>query len=681
MKELDKSIFTDSHYKQVVENSLDMIYRLNETFDFVYMNPSTLHLTGYSKEELLNKSFFEFVKPDRKNAIIKFFEKQLKENQPSFYIEIPFLTKAGDLFWTGQNVLVTRDSDSLQITVVARDITEKILEYQDDQTRISRLTLLIENLQDGVLVEDKNRKVTLVNRAFCELFSINLIPDDLIERNYINAQNHIKKSVVDKDAFLKTEEEIFRNKNIIIAQAIVLTNGRIYERDYIPFYVETGFAGNLWKYRDVTEKTRSKSNLIKNEKKYKTVIESMRLGLLEVDKEGKIMTANSSFCEILEYATADEIVGLSAESTLLDEEQQRVMAEQMSKREKGDSNAYEIKVKKANGGHAWMLISGAPLFDENDEIIGSMGIHQDITRQKQIAIELEEKIALENLTMWQEKAMEQLEEKVYERTSEVTKQKEIIENKNIEITKSINYALRIQQALLPEKSNLKKAFSDCFILFKPKDIVSGDFYFFEKKNETTFYLAAADSTGHGVPGGFLSMLGTEKLNSALMQNEIPGEALSILNTSIKQSLSSTVQEKSMMDGYDIALCRIDTETNILQYAGANRPAWIIRKDSKDIEELKATRAAIGGWTKEMQTFETHEVQLQKGDCIYIFTDGYIDQIGVSNKKLTSSRLREFLLSIQNKSMDDQGFLVEKYLADWKGDGRQTDDILLIGAKI
>src|SRR3954471_8535810 len=152
-----------------------------------------------------------------------------------------------------------------------------------------------------------------------------------------------------------------------------------------------------------------------------------------------------------------------------------------------------------------MLISGAPLFDHNNNVIGSVGVHLDITYQKRIAIELEEKKAMQNLMEWQEKAMEHLEEKVQERTFEVVKQKEIIEHKNKEITNSINYALRIQQALLPEKSYLSKTFPDCFIVYKPKDIVSGDFYFFGHNSDDTCYLAAADSTGHGVPGGFMSM--------------------------------------------------------------------------------------------------------------------------------------------------------------------------------
>lgn len=681
MKELNKDVFDDMHSKHLIESSLDMIYRLNENSNFVYVNPASTNLLGYSPEELIDKPFSQFLSPDRKNQIIKFYEKQLKENIRATYYELPFLKKDGSIVWMGQNVLLEKSETGVMMTAVARDITEKKLEQEDDHTRISRLTLLIENLQEGVLVEDENRKVTLVNRAFCELFSVNLIPDDLIDRAYINAQNRIKSVIKDKDVFLKQEEDIFKNKNIIIAQTIELKDGRVYERDYIPFYVETGFAGNLWKYRDITEKNKFKNNLIKSEKKYKTVIESMRLGLLEVDKNDRIMTANNSFCEILEYASAEELVGVSAVDALLDEEQQRVMSEQMAKREKGDTNAYEIKVKKAHGGFAWMLISGAPLYDENNEIIGSMGIHQDITRQKQVAIELEEKKALENLTMWQEKAMEQLEEKVNERTSEVTKQKEIIESKNIEITNSINYALRIQQALLPEKKTIKNTFSDCFIVFKPKDIVSGDFYYFEKKDEKTVYLAAADSTGHGVPGGFLSMLGTEKLNNALLQSETPGEILSILNTSIKYSLSNSSQDKTMMDGYDIALCRIDLETNVLHYAGAHRPIWILKKNSGVIEEIKATRASIGGWTKEMQAFETHQIQLEKGDSFYVFTDGYIDQIGVTDKKITSNRLREVLLTIQDKSMDEQSLYLENYLSDWKGDRRQTDDILVIGIKL
>jgi PAS domain S-box-containing protein len=682
LKELDKILLNDVHFKHLVENSSDMIFRLNDAGDFLYVNPACTAITGYTREELLGMNFSHLLRADKKDFATRFYSKQVEEKTPSSYLELPYMHKDGKLIWIGQNVILEERANGFQLAVIARDISERMRLEKQQQTRNARLLVLIENLQEGVLVEDENRKITLVNRAFCDLFSFRLIPEDFLGKDYSIAINHIKKLFRDGSAFTEHENNLLANKNISIGKSIDLTDGRIFEIDYIPIYIETGYMGNLWKYRDTTEKNKVKNDLIKSEKKYKSIIDTMRLGLLEVDTNGRILSANDSFCQILEYNSVDELIGLPADTTLLDEDQQRIMKEQMEMRKAGDSNAYEIKVKKANGtDYAWMLISGAPLYDHNGKVIGSVGVHLDISYQKKIAIELEEKKAMKSLMEWQEKAMEHLEEKVIERTSEVVKQKEIIEYKNKEITNSITYALRIQQALLPNKNELDKALPESFILYNPKDIVSGDFYYFNLVDDGICYLAAADSTGHGVPGGFMSMLGSEKLNDAVLKGRMPGEILSLLNKSIKGSLRHTERERAILDGFDIALCLIDMNTRTIHYAGAHRPIWVIRKGSDAIEEIKATKAAIGGWTEESQEFETHQLQLEEGDSFYIFSDGFADQFGTTNKRLMTKKFKEILLSISNKKMPEQGRYLEDFYLNWKGEEEQTDDILVIGARV
>jgi PAS domain S-box-containing protein len=682
LKELDKIVLGDLHFRQLVEHSSDMIYRLNETGDFVYVNPAATTITGYSKEELLNMNLSYLLRADKKDFAARFYLKQIEEKTQNTYLELPIITKDGKLGWIGQSAVLEERTNGSQLVVIARDISERMKTEKQQQMRNARLLVLIENLQEGVLVEDENRKITLVNRAFCDLFSFRLIPEDLVGKDYNNAINHVKKLFRDQKQFAEHEEALIANKNIFIAKTIELTDGRIFEIDYIPIYIETGYMGNLWKYRDTTEKHKVKNDLIKSEKKYKSVIDTMRLGLLEVDKNDRIMSANESFCEILEYKSVDDLIGLPAFETLLDEDQQRIMKEQMAMREAGNSNAYEIKVKKANGkDYAWMLISGAPLYDHHNNVIGSVGVHLDITYQKKIAIELEEKKAMKSLMEWQEKAMEHLEEKVIERTSEVVKQKEIIEYKNKEITNSITYALRIQQALLPNKDELDKVLPESFILYKPKDIVSGDFYYFNMIREGTCYLAAADSTGHGVPGGFMSMLGSEKLNDAVGKGGNPGEILAILNRSIKGSLRHTEKERAILDGFDISLCLIDMANSSIRYAGAHRPIWVLRKDSDEIEEIKGTKSAIGGWTDEFQMFETHHLQFAKGDSFYLFTDGFADQFGTTNKRLMTKKFKQVLCSIKNLSMAEQEKYLDNFFKTWKGSEEQTDDILVIGVRL
>lgn len=261
-------------------------------------------------------------------------------------------------------------------------------------------------------------------------------------------------------------------------------------------------------------------------------------------------------------------------------------------------------------------------------------------------------------------------------------QKRKLEAQKNEILSSINYAKRIQQAKLPEKKDIYSLLPNSFILFKPKDIVSGDFYFFQMNTEKSIYIAAADCTGHGVPGAIMSMIGSEKLEYAILQNTDTSEILKILNNTIKTSLKQSSNNESTRDGMDIALCCIDTENRIVKFAGANRPLWIIRKNQNTLEEIKATKKAIGGFTVNDQHFISHEIKLEKGDTLYIHTDGFADTFGgQKNKKITTKKFKDILLHIQSKTMHEQEKYLDDYVEDWKSGTEQVDDILVIGIRL
>lgn len=257
----------------------------------------------------------------------------------------------------------------------------------------------------------------------------------------------------------------------------------------------------------------------------------------------------------------------------------------------------------------------------------------------------------------------------------------IIEEKTKSITDSIHYALRIQKAALPHRSEIWSTFENSFVLYKPKDIVSGDFYWFHK-NKNSILIAAVDCTGHGVPGAFMSLIGSERLNDAVINENNPGAILSALNKGVKASLRQSEDAESTRDGMDIALCSVDIANKKLYYAGANRPLWIVRKNSNTIEEIKATKTSIGGLTDNNHVFENHTLSFEQGDSFYIFTDGFYDQFGgKEGKKLSSKKFKEALLSIQNKSMHDQEKHLSDFLESWKGNLEQVDDILVIGIKL
>lgn len=270
---------------------------------------------------------------------------------------------------------------------------------------------------------------------------------------------------------------------------------------------------------------------------------------------------------------------------------------------------------------------------------------------------------------------------------EVEHQKIEIEKKNKEINDSINYALRIQQAKLPRKSFIKEHLQQSFVLYLPKDIVSGDFYFFFK-TEFGIYIAAVDCTGHGIPGAFMSMVGSEKLYEAVTRMEDVSTILSHMNRGIKASLRQSDEGASIRDGMDIALGRLypvdkvmQGEACELQFGGANRTLWIYRKDALEPEEYKPTKAALGGHTSDGQAYISHTISLKKGDTFYLFTDGYADTFGTINKKLTTKKFKQLLLEIQHLSMDKQEIFLSNFITKWKGDTEQVDDILVIGVRI
>ena len=286
---------------------------------------------------------------------------------------------------------------------------------------------------------------------------------------------------------------------------------------------------------------------------------------------------------------------------------------------------------------------------------------------------------------------------IVEKNKIVEEQKKVVEEKNKDITDSINYAKRIQRAMLPYRKDIWAAFPQSFVLFKPKDIVSGDFYFFHKNNESVF-IAVADCTGHGVPGAFMSMIGAGKLNEAVSLSSDTSEILSLLNKGIKTALKQSDSDESTRDGMDIALVslkfkdessesaannsKLITQNFELNYAGANRPLWLIRNGQAEVEEIKATKRAIGGLTEDNQHFESHELKLQQGDTFYICTDGYADQFGgAEGKKLMTKKLKEMLLEIQSKTMKEQKQHLANFVENWKGNREQIDDILVIGVRI
>jgi ligand-binding sensor domain-containing protein/serine phosphatase RsbU (regulator of sigma subunit) len=285
------------------------------------------------------------------------------------------------------------------------------------------------------------------------------------------------------------------------------------------------------------------------------------------------------------------------------------------------------------------------------------------------------------------KEKEILEAKVEERTHELKESNLKLEHAYTDIKDSINYAEKIQRAILPMDDLIKKYLPDSFVLFQPRDIVSGDFYWFGTINVDEDYekdyilFATADCTGHGVPGAFMSMVGNTILNEIVLTNKVfnPGEILHQLHLGVKKALKQN--ENQSRDGMDIALCCIDIRNNKLLYAGANRPLWLI--DANGLTEMKATKSAIGGFTDDSTVFQEHEITLTPDMQFYTFSDGYPDQFGgPEGKKFMTKRLKDLIVAKKDISFKEKKEFFTTTINEWMGkEHEQIDDILLVGFKV
>lgn len=285
------------------------------------------------------------------------------------------------------------------------------------------------------------------------------------------------------------------------------------------------------------------------------------------------------------------------------------------------------------------------------------------------------------VTQRQKNVIEEQKSKVEEQNVLIQHQKHEVEEKNKEITDSINYAKRIQEAILPSRYSLVENLKNGFVLYKPKDIVAGDFYWLEKYDNKVFF-AAADCTGHGVPGAMVSVVCSNAISKALLEDGITetGKILDRTRELVIEKFSKSGE--NVKDGMDISLVKfeiVNNEISKLEWSGANNPLWLIRKG--DLIEFKPDKQPIGNYA-DVKPFTTHQIEIIKGDTLYIFTDGYEDQFGgEKGKKFKAAKMKELFISIQDLSMEEQKEVINQRFEAWRGELEQVDDVCVIGVRI
>ena len=369
--------------KGVFENIVDAYVVMDLWGNVIKMNDAAIDLLGYNNS---NEDFNLLTLADSSEAdnVMNGFQSLLNEGHiTNFEVKINTKYNQQKLVHINASIILDDKNNPIAAQGIVRDITkEKEAENKLIESE-NRLSSLILNLDAGILLEDEHRKILITNKQFCNIFKINANPETLIGIDCSDSANQVKYLFEDPNLFVKKVKSIIENKSPILGEEIIFKNGKIFERDYIPLYINDEYKGHLWSYKDVTLNRKYRKSIEAQKQKYSSIIANMNLGLIEFDINNKILFVNQSFLIMSGY-NEDELIGKNAIDIFPTEEGKLTLKKENQKRENGIPSSFELQVKNKSGEIRYWLVSVAPNFDINGEIIGGIGIHLDITHLKQL---------------------------------------------------------------------------------------------------------------------------------------------------------------------------------------------------------------------------------------------------------------------------------------------------------
>lgn len=571
--------------------------------------------------------------------------------------------------------------DKKNIAIVNEDIAN-ILRKQN------ALDLAIPHVEKAIEIyrQIKNRRG--LASSLVTLANINLNKEDFVnaEKNYKDAIL-ICEEIKDTSAIctgLLNLSSVYAYTNrekeslSMLKKALALSEktGNLSDISYIEINIGTAYqkqlmyneaAKHLLRALEIGEKTRD--------------IDVIMIAHLDLsDGYGKQKNYEQSLTHFVEYTNMKDSIYNEETSKQIQELSKKYETEKKEKQIKllhTQKNLQEIEIQQSNTIKKGLLLIVALLMVVAVIVyrsyIQKKAAHKEITTQKD---EIEAK----------NEELNQQNEEILTQRDEIESKNHLLEEKNKEVIDSIKYAKRLQDAILTPESLIKEIVPNSFVLFKPKDILSGDFYWFDESDDK-IYFAAADCTGHGVPGAFMSIVGYNLLKHAIHEHNkvLPNEILDQVNLELSNSLQQKYHESKVKDGMDISLCCIDKKTRMLYFSGANNGIYLYKNinHSPELVELKADKQPVGLFMEdEVSAFTVKTLQLKEGDTLYLFSDGYPDQFGgAKGKKFKYKQFEDLLYSICDLSIEKQKIALNNVFDNWKGNLEQVDDVLVIGVKV
>ena len=507
-----------------------------------------------------------------------------------------------------------------------------------------------ENSYDLIQSVDMNGKYLYVNSSWLNTLGyehheiLKLTTHDIVHPDYLDQYRQLTEAAKGGDEIMGADM-VFLTKE----RDAILLNGNVHceFKEGVPVAVRGVF-------RNDTNRKLAQKKLEESEKQYRFLVESADDLIFRTDYKGNFIYANGVAEKLTGY-TPDEFLGKSyLDLVRKDHRQQVIDFYKKQFHNRLEVSYFEFQITRKDGELIWLGQNVRTLFkgDDKNWVEGYLVVSRDISDRKK----KEEQINLQNRQL---------------------------EDQNRSIKQSIRYAKRIQDSILPNEKELNAIFPKSFVVYQPKDIVSGDFYWMSKR-ENHVFLVVADCTGHGVPAAFMSIIGSDQLNIAINRKKLvePVAIINEISNGFRRVLKRPMDEIEIQDGMDLAICSINLKTNRLQFAGAFNDLYLIRDEK--LVKYRGTRISVGAderaFRKE-QEYQQHAFKLRKNDIIYLFSDGYADQFGgAEGRKLGYEKFREILMMIHTYPMADQKRLLEETMIEWRSGEEQIDDVCVLGVK-